>query len=349
MLASVKIVSPLVRLRRARLMPVPGKVMVHVGDRVAPDEVIAMTILQPEHQLIDVAALLDVPRARAQEVIRCKAGQVVNEGDVLAGPVGLLRDTVRAPRRSRVVLVGDGKVLLQLETPPFELRAGYAGEVTEVIDRYGAVIEATGGLVQGAWGNDRLAHGLLHVAADRLDHQLDVSHLDVSLRGQIVFGGHCHRPEVLEMAQEIGLKGLILGSVSAALLPQLQRMPMAVLVLEGFGALPIGASAFKVLKSVHEREVVVRAARPDRWQGERPEVFFPAVGQAAEPPSGVEYWRSGLDVQVIGGPYAAREGTVTALLPSVPAPPSGVRAPAARVHLGEQEVAIPLTNLQVIA
>ncbi len=351
MLAPVTIVSPLIKLRRSRLLPVPGRVLVHVGSQVNPDDVVAEAQAKPRHALLDVADLLDLPRARAEQVIRCKPGQLVEADEVLAGPVGLLRDVVRAPQRSRVVVVGDGKILLQLETPPLELTADYPGEVVEVVEGRGVVIENTGSLIQGVWGNGRTTIGLLQVLADRLDHELTLEQMDISLRGQIAFAGHCGDGDVLDIAQEIGLKGLILGSMSSSLLAKARKSTYPILLLEGFGTLPLDEKSHQLLASLENREILVRAVRPDRQSGEQPELFLPSpAGREVELPSVVEYWRPGLDVRVIGGPHAARAGEVVKLLPGLTPMPSGVRVPAALVRLSNQQtVTVPLANLQVLA
>lgn len=350
MLAPVVVVSPLVKLRRLRMLPVPGRVLARVGEQVGPEDVVAEAQARPRHLLLDVAEMLELPRNKAEEVIRCKPGQIVSEDEVLAGPVGLFRQTVRAPQHARVVVVGDGKILLQLETPPLELRAAFPGEVVEVREGWGVVIENTGALIQGVWGNERPAQmGLLQVLASGPDQPLTLEHLDISLRGQIAFAAHCGEAAVLDMAEEIGVQGLILGSMSAALLSRARRVRFPLVVLEGFGPLPVDEKAFQLLSSLQNREVVVYAAAGglDR---EQPEVFAPAMaGREVELPALVEYWRPGVTVRLFGGPHMGRTGELVRLLPGLTPMPSGVRVPAALVRLADQEqVAVPLSNLQIL-
>lgn len=351
MLAPVITVSPLVKLRRKRLLPVPGRVVAQIGQKLNPDDVVAEAVLEPRHALLDIAMLLDIPRARAEKVIRCQVGTVVDKGTVLAGPVGLLRSDVRAPERARVVVVGDGKILLQLETTPFELRAEYPGEVVEVIEKRGVIIENTGGLIQGVWGNGRSAFGLLRLVADNAQQALTLEQMDVSRRGEIVFAAYCEAADVLDMAAEIGLRGLILGSLDAALVSKARQVPFPVLVLTGFGRRPLDERTYRLLASFNDREVLARAVPYNPITGERPEIFAPAAaGREVELPSVVDYWRPGLDVRVTGGPYDAQVGELVTLLPGLTAMPSGVRVPAALVRLADQQTAaVPLSNLYVLA
>ncbi|MGD8752255.1 MAG: hypothetical protein PVG14_12570, partial [Anaerolineales bacterium] len=163
MLATVAHILPLTTIHRERMLPVGGRVVVRRGQEVVPKDVVAEAVLAPKHLILDIARGLDVPAERTDSLIERSAGQVVSEGDIIAGPVGLTRRVVRAPAPGRIVLVGDGQVLIELDSTPFELRAGFAGTVVELIAGRGVVIEATGALIQGVWGNSRMDFGLIQV------------------------------------------------------------------------------------------------------------------------------------------------------------------------------------------
>ena len=283
MLAPVTHVLPFTTIQRERSLPVPGRVLVRQGQRVDPSDAVAEATLTPEHLVLDIAKGLALPRDRADEQIQRKAGEQVSEGDVLAGPVGITRRVVRAPRAGRVLIAGNGQMLLQVESRPFQLRAGIPGIVVGLILERGVVIENKGALVQGVWGNGRIDYGSLHVLASRPDHALSPDQLDASLRGAVVFAGYCDQAEVLKTAAEAPLKGLILSSMASALIPVAARMPYPIVLIEGFGLLPMNSAAFNLLVSNDRREVALNAEPWDRFANRRPEVFIPRQAGESRP------------------------------------------------------------------
>ena len=283
MLAPVTHVLPFTTIQRERSLPVPGRVLVRQGQRVDPSDAVAEATLTPEHLVLDIAKGLALPRDRADEQIQRKAGEQVSEGDVLAGPVGITRRVVRAPRAGRVLIAGNGQMLLQVESRPFQLRAGIPGIVVGLILERGVVIENKGALVQGVWGNGRIDYGSLHVLASRPDHALSPDQVDASLRGAVVFAGYCDQAEVLKTAAEAPLKGLILSSMASALIPVAARMPYPIVLIEGFGLLPMNSAAFNLLVSNDRREVALNAEPWDRFTNRRPEVFIPRPAGESRP------------------------------------------------------------------
>jgi len=161
MLASIVHILPLTTIRRERVMPVPGKVLVRQGQKVQPQDIIAEAILAPEHLLLNVARSLGVSSKDVQSLIQREVGEQVVEGDLIAGPVGITRKVLRAPVSGRIALIRAGKVLFEVDKQPDQLRAAMAGVVSELIADRGAIIESTGALIQGIWGNGRMDFGLL--------------------------------------------------------------------------------------------------------------------------------------------------------------------------------------------
>ena len=384
MIAPVTHILPFTTIQRERSLPLPGRVLVRRGQRVDPSDAVAEATLTPEHLVLDIAKGLALSRDRADEQIQRKAGEQVSEGDVLAGPVGITRRVVRAPRAGRVLIAGNGQMLLQVESRPFQLRAGIPGVVVGLILERGVVIENKGALVQGVWGNGRIDYGSLHVLASRPDHDLSPDQLDASLRGAVVFAGYCDQAEVLKKAAEAPLKGLILSSMASALIPVAMRMPYPIVVIEGFGLLPMNSAAFNLLTGSDRREVALNAEAWDRYANRRPEVFIPMGGGPPPTPperggeespptpldkgggesrpatlsvaarlgkGGEEIVEFAVDqrVRVVRAPHKSQIGTIARLLPGMQVFPSGVQGRAAEVRLEDGNKAIlPLANLEVL-
>ena len=60
-------VLPLTTIRRERMLPMPGKVLVNPGDRVQPAQPVAQAEVSGEVSVVNVAHLLRVPPAFLQQ------------------------------------------------------------------------------------------------------------------------------------------------------------------------------------------------------------------------------------------------------------------------------------------
>jgi len=352
MLAPVIQISPVTKIRRHRELPVPGKIIVRQGQKVEALDIIADAILAPEHLMLDIARSLNVSTEKADDLIQRAAGETINKDDLIAGPVGITQRVVRAPRSGRIVVAGDGLVLLQVNSTPYEVHAGMPGTVTDLIPDRGAVVEATGALIQGVWGNGQTEFGLMQTKLESPDDQLTTDHLDVSLRGSIILGGYCADPQVFQKADEIPLRGLILTSMDSALIPFAQKAPFPILILEGFGFHPLSAIGYNVLTTNNGREISLNAQALDHYKGIRPEIVIPLdVSREPEDVSlAVEDFAPGHSVRVVRAPHIGKTGTIETLSHEPFQFPSGVRAFGADIVLSDNEHAtVPLVNLEKVA
>ena len=350
MLAQLTHILPLTTIRRERLLPAPGRVLVHTGQKVLATDAIAVAKPANRHMLLEVARGLGVPPEEANPLIQLKEGQKVTKGDIIAGPIGMLSRTVRAPSDGIVVAVGEGEVLLELEGESESLLAGMPGTVVDLVTDRGAVIETSGALVQGMWGNNQMDKSLLSVLTHSPDDELVSSQLDVSQRGSVVLGSYCGKEETLKTAIELPLRGLILASMPARLVPLARQAPFPIMLLEGFGRLPMNPVAYTILTTNEEREVTVNASAWDPQRGIRPEAIIqlPTTSQIPAPAE-TDIFALGQTVRIRRAPCTAQAGTLVSLRSGQTVFPSGIHAQAGVVKLenGEQ-VVVPLANLDVL-
>jgi hypothetical protein len=354
MLAPVTHILPLTNIRRERLLPVPGRVVVRKGQKVTATDVIAEANCSPEHQVLDIGRGLGLSEQAADQQIQVKPSAQVAAGDVLAGPVGLAKRVVRAPESGRVIQAGSGRVLLELDRPSYELKAGFPGTVVELLGERGAVIENSGALIQGVWGNGLIDYGLMILLASTPEELLTADRLAVNLRGSIIVAGHCADVRALEAAAELPLRGMILSSLDPELLPDAASLGFPVIVIEGFGQRAMNSVAYKILSANHKQEAAINAEPWDRFLGKRPEVVVPLPAAANEAHSltpklkDIQVFSPGQQVRVIRSTHISRIGTLVKLLGTVVLP-SGVHAQAALIHLETGENAVlPLRNLEVL-
>lgn len=350
MLAPVLHVLPLATITRERTLPVAGKVNVHINQRVNPTDVIAEATFAREHVLLDVARTFGVTPNAADKMIKVNQGDRLAEGAMVAESRGLIPRTIRAPRAGRVMVVGSGQVLMEVGDTRVELRAGLPGVVTQVLPERGVIIRTAGALIQGVWGNGRIDNGLMINLLEKPDDILTAQRLDVSLRGSVILGGHVRDVETLKAAAELPVRGLILSSLLSPLIVTAYQMRYPIIVMDGFGAMPMNSAAFRLLTTNNKREVTVNAEHFDRYSGNRPEVIIPLPVSTEPPePSPFETFAVGQTVRLRRPPNAGMVGTLANLPAGLSTLPSGIRALAAEVKLENGDtVVVPLVNLEVV-
>jgi hypothetical protein len=350
MLAPVTHVLPLTTIVRERLLPVAGKVNVHVNQRVNPTDVIAEANFAREHVLLDVARTFGISPNAADKLIKVKEGDRLIANALVAEGGGLFRRSIKAPRPGRVMVAGSGQVLMEVGDTRIELRAGLPGVVTQVIAERGVIIRTSGALIQGVWGNGRIDNGLMINLLEKPDDVLSADRLDVSLRGSVILGGHVRDLETLKVAAELSLRGLILSSMTSSLLQAAYQMRYPIMVTEGFGAIPMNTAAFKLLTTNNKREATVNAENVDRYSGNRPEVIVPLPVSSEPPePNTYETFAVGQQVRMRRPPNIGMIGTISGLPSGASTLQSGLRAIAADVKLENGEnMLVPLVNLEVV-
>lgn len=349
MLIPVTHILPLTTIERRRMLPIEGKVLVRAGQDVRADEVIATANVYAEHISLDLARGLGVPKNKVASYLKRSISEDIPAGGVIATKAGLVSRVVRAPQAGKLVAIGGGQALLQVSHEPFELKAGIPGTVFKVEADLGAIIQCTGAWIQGVWGNGQIATGGLFVSAKSPDDELTARDVDPSQRGQIMLSGYCGDPKVLDLLHQNKMRGLILGSMSTRVMPYAARMPYPIMVLEGFGKIPINEAAFKLLSTSAQRETSLNAMVYNPATGDRPEAILPMSGDvAASGPIDLVHMEEGKRVRIKRAPHIGQVGMVSKLLGPTKMP-NGLLADSVEVSFSDQEkVAVPLANLEIL-
>lgn len=350
MISHVSHIIPLARIQRRRYLPVPGKVLVRVGQEVAATDVVAHTDAIGDHILLDVARGLGVPRKKVDRYIKRSVGDSVSKDGAIASRGGFASRIIRAPSAGKIVASNGGQVVLQVKDKPFELRAGMKGKVLEIEANIGAIIETTGAWIQGVWGNGKLNSGMLEMIGDTPDYSFTADDISLTNRGAVLLSGHCSDREALVRGRDSQLRGLILGSMATQLVPAAEQMPYPVMVVDGFGNLPMNEAAWTLLSTNTERDIAINAMKYDRNKGERPEVVITLDGVEDAPlPIDLDLLKPGIKVRLLRSPYQGKIGQISALLPGTIRFPSGLRSEAAEVEFESGEKGfVPLANIEVL-
>lgn len=350
MLAPVHHILGLTSIIRERLLPISGNVIARIQQKVSAGEVVAETRWAREHILLDVSRTLGVSPAAADKLIKCEVDDRLAASAEIAVGKGLFPRSVRVPREARVAAVGGGQVLLEVGESKIELRAGLPGTVIQVINGRGVVIQASGGLVQGVWGNGRIDSGLMVNLMQSPDTVLTPDHVDVSLRGSVILGGRIEHAETLQALAELATRGVIVSSIAPGLLAKAREMRFPIVATDGIGSLPMNSAAYKLLSTNAKREVALNAEAFDRYAGSRPEIFIPLPTSSNPPaPNDTETFAPGIQVRMRRAPSMGMIGSIVSIKPGLTTLPSGLRAQAAEVKLENNETLIvPLVNMEVV-
>ncbi len=347
--ASVVQTHPLIQIRRNRSLPVPGTVLVRIGQKVTTNEVIAETEMPSQFHYVDVMRSfgLSTPN-QAEQLINRKVGDQVDKNDILAETGGMFSRIIRSPRAGTILSIRNGQMLVETEKYKITINAGFNGKVVELIKDHGAVVETNGVLIQGMWGNGKTGFGQLHIDEHQLDVELESSSLGIQNKGMVVCAGYCSNPELIEAAANLPVGGLIFGSINPDLIQVAQKQPYPILVIEGYGKTLINDYARRLLVTNSGRETSVNAVKWNRWTGERPELIIslPAEGDAYRE---IVELRLGQLTRVHTSPYTGQLAMVDSLKDSMTTLPNRIKTNAIGLKfLNNEQAAIPLHNFELI-
>ena len=341
-------ISPLVNVRKKRSLLNPGKVLVRIGKTVSPEEVVVEGYPASEHIIIDIAQALGIGKDKANRLILYKAGSHVDKGDLIAGPVGITQRIVRSPVEGNVVLINNHLIIIEKKNQPVQLHASISGEVVDLIEDRGIVIETVGALIQGVWGNGLTSFGNLRCITDKLDNSTG-SQINVPARREILYLQECIDKPTLNRVSALNPEGLILGAIAPELTQLVEQLNFPVLVLIGFGRPEIDPRISQLLNQYENHEITICAEKWDLYNGCRPEVIIPLPGlQKDHQEQKHTRFRLSQKVRVCASPQHGIEGTIIGFHKNYLLP-NEIHTNTATVQLSNGErVNIPLANLAVL-
>lgn len=349
-------ITLLATVQRDRLLPMPGEVTVTERQRVESTDIVARAYVAESHSLINVAEELGVPDDKIDQYMRKDNGQTVKKGELLAMRQTAFRIGTKrllSPVDGELIVAGEGKALLGSFSKPVELHAGLPGTILRVNEGRGVTIESAGALVSGVWGNGKEDFAVMRVVGSSPTAPLLTEQVDMSLRGMIVAAGVLQDTAAFKQMAEVRIRGLVLGSMKADLIPAVQKLDFPVIVVEGFGVQGFSPAVYGLLVTNTGREMWINARSWDRFMGYRPEAFIPLPSPGQSPATLVEGepLAPGKRVRITRGAEVGRSGTVIALSDHALLLPSGSRARVATVEFEQVDEAllkVPFANLEIL-
>jgi len=283
--------------------------LVRAGQYLNSGEPILEFIESPKITLLDLKQGLGSMADRIEGTLNLEIGDRVEAGDLLAGPVGLTRRVIRSQINANVVQIQHHKIVLEEDAPPTILRTLYPGSIVRLIDTRGVVIEATGAIVQGIWGNGRNATARLHIVEPETDPSDWSAGLEDQEKDLVLYMHACMEYGCLQKLSQMNLSGLILDYLATELIPATSTIQFPILVTSGFKDRGIPSKIFDILSSHHGAQVILNARTWDPLSYLRPEVFIPTSKQdQPEPEIQSLLLIPGTQVLIINGPDNGKRG-----------------------------------------
>ncbi|HUM50072.1 MAG TPA: hypothetical protein PLX92_07690 [Anaerolineaceae bacterium] len=330
---------------RTFTLPYSGTVLVRIGQEVAAGDPIAEVRMPARYQVFDVVNNFKINPRHIDRYIERLVGEPVKAGDIIAQKSGIIGRIFRASEDGMVVAIRDGKITLALGEKVVQVLVAFPGTVVEIISEQGAVIATQGALLQGIWGNGLNVSAVL----TRWGEEVEAEKAD-GFAGKILAVDHCASRAQLNRYLAEQPAGMVFGSVLPQVLPELERADIPMMVLVGFGELPLDPISLQMLKQMQGQMVVLNANPPDPLEGTHPELILPGRAQFTEElfPA-EELLKVGRRVRLLGKPYAGSVGTVIELPEQPEMFASGLVMEAVVVQReDEQVIRVPRANIVVI-
>lgn len=372
-------------VRKARRLPVKGRVLVERDERVSHDRVVASAEIKGAEFTVDVykelhflMPVFDQYPFRRSHLLK-RVGEDVERDEVIAErrAWGLFRTTCTSPVKGGIerIDIPEGpqprSALMYIRTPPVivEVDAYIPGVVSEILPEEGVVIETAAAFIQGTFGIGPETGGRLVVASSAPDGVLRAAEIREEYAGKVVVGGRSVELGAIREAVAVGARAIIVGGIEErALVGFLGERPsvitggevagLTLIAAEGFGRLKMIEKTFRLLRKFEGEMVFVNGATQMRAGVIRPEIIIPRGdidvteydSHRSEPYKGFHKGvEMGDHVRIIREPYFGAIGRVVGLPQNPMTLESEVEAMVLEIETEEAvRLTIPRANTEVI-
>jgi hypothetical protein len=356
-------------IRKERILPLAGEVLIKEGDVVKADDIVARTFLPGNVETVNVANKLGLPPEDVPGFMLKREGDPVEEGEIIAEMkhfFGLYRSRATSPVKGNVETVSSitGQIIVREPPSPVEIDAYVDGKVVAVHGREGVTVETTGTFIQGIFGIGGETQGEISVVTDGPERVLADEDITAECTGKICVGGSLVTAAALKKAIQLGVKGIIVGGFHdwdlrsflgfdlGVAITGHENLGVTLVVTEGFGDMAMARATFDLLKSKEGLQASINGATQIRAGVIRPEIIVPhkATGKlsaaAAEEGSNLEV---GTRIRAIREPFFGKLGEVKSLPVKLQVLESEakVRVLGVRFDDGSEKI-IPRANVEII-
>ena len=358
-------------VRRRRLLPLPGKVLVNKGDAVRADTAVARAELPGKVHPLNLANQLGIAPDEIKEYLVKKERDAVQKDEILAENKPLIKwfkTEIRSPITGVVESVSTvtGQVLLREPPRVLELLGYVDGTVVEIHPQQGVTVETTCSLVQGIFGIGGETWGEIAIAVKAPDDKLAPEQINRTMAGKVIVGGSFLSADTMTAAKKAGVAGLVVGGIHDKDLRALlgydlgvaitgtEQVGFTLVLTEGFGTIPMANKTFNLLSAHAGQKASISGATQIRAGVIRPEIIIPEVGDSAGDVGATatpqrEGIRIGDQVRIIRDPLFGKIGEVSRLPSDLQKIPTESEVRVLEVRFADGSTAmIPRANIELI-
>jgi hypothetical protein len=357
------------KVKKERILPLKGDVVVAAGTQVTPDDIVARTHLPGNVQMVNVANTLNIDPADVLDAMLKQEGDTATKGEMIAetkGLFGLFKSHVTAPIDCTIEAISTvtGQVVLRDAPIPVEVDAYMSGTVSEVVPEEGVIIETDAVFIQGIFGIGGESRGELVVLTPDREAELTPDMILPEHAGKVLVGGSFLSIEAYQKALRLKVAGIVVGGFNYYDLEEIlgytlgvaitgsEDLVTSLILTEGYGRIRMGSRTFNLLKEHAGKFTSINGATQIRAGVIRPEIVIPLAKEdihgAAQEVQSNQGIQAGSLVRVIRAPYFGRIGTVVSLPPELQKMESETMVRVAEIKIDDQVMIIPRANLEMV-
>ena len=355
-------------IQRRRELPVPGDLLVEIGQQVTSDQVVAQAELPGDLQVLRLPEKMGIEVFEVCEGLRVKEGDSVERGTLLcehAGLFGWFKTKAVAPLAGVIEFISQrsGHIGLRLPSHVLQLSAYISGIVTTVEAERAVLIQSKAAFIQGIFGVGGERQGRLKILAVAPEATVTAVDIPAECAGAVLVGGTNPSLEALQVACARGATAFVTGAIGAEALAGYlgydlgialtgdEPVDMTVIATEGFGTIPISERVLEIVTRFEGLHASVNGATQVRAGALRPEIIIPH--QVTTDIVGLSTTSFGLtpgsEVRLLRVPYFGRRGIVQDLPKALGKIATGACARVVRVKLTDGVVVtVPRANVELL-
>lgn len=355
-------------VEKVRRLPIKGKVIKSIGDKLLPDEVVATTDLPGNVRIIKVASILSIGPSDIFDSLKVKIGDKVEKGDLIAqteGIFGFFKSEVFSPIDGSIESISDvtGQLILREKPIPVEVDAYMSGIVKNILPEEGVTIQTNAAFIQGIFGIGGEARGDIEVLVKDRSEELSSELINESHQGKIIVGGSFITLNTFKKAMSLKVAGVVVGGFNYYDLEEIlgytlgvaitgsEEIETSLIVTEGYGNIKMSKRTFDLLSDYNKNFASINGATQIRAGVIRPEIVIPLNEKnlKKDPLSSTSQGiQKGSLVRVIRAPHFGSMGKVVELPPELQKMESETMVRVAIIKIDNEKLIIPRSNLEMV-